>query len=79
LRGRQLQVRSGVQPVGLELADLTQAEAAKLQPEFDEAGKIVSFHSRADRNFRLKAIRERYEAGMISLVISPDQEPSRKR
>jgi hypothetical protein len=33
----------------LELADLSRAEAAKLQPEFDEAGKIVSFHSRAEQ------------------------------
>jgi hypothetical protein len=39
----------------LALSLQTSRKLQQTQPEFDEAGKIVSFHSRADRNFRLKA------------------------
>jgi hypothetical protein len=44
--GRQLQVAQEQPALSLQTSH---AEAAKLQPEFDEAGKIVSFHSRAEQ------------------------------
>jgi hypothetical protein len=61
LRGRQLQVRSGVQAVGLELADLTQAEAAN-STRVRRAGKC-QLPQQSDSNFRLKAIRRATRQG----------------
>jgi hypothetical protein len=59
---RQLQVRVGVKPVGTELHDLSEAEAAKLQPTF-QGNKLIAFHSRATNNFSLQAKMRAYHAG----------------
>jgi hypothetical protein len=36
--------------VGLQLQELSEAEAAKLKPTYQD-GKLVAFESRADENF----------------------------
>jgi hypothetical protein len=59
--GSQLQMRSRLQPVGLQLADLTAQQAAKLQPIFDQNGRLVDFSSRTNRNFTLKRKMTEYD------------------
>ena len=61
--GSQPQIRSRLQPVGVELSDLTAKEALRLQPTFDESGRLTQFHSRATANFTLKNKMKAYEEG----------------
>ena len=61
--GSQPQIRSRLQPVGLELQDLTAKEALRLQPTFDESGRLVEFHSRATSNFSLRNTMKAYDDG----------------